>query len=102
MTDYSSTPCMECGEQDNGNYFYAFPDGKTKKVLCSECAVNAGFCISCGGFFGGTEEFLRSGFKGCCVDCKSEIDGDSGLCDDPLHAEYWGEEVDWEDYDAPY
>lgn len=73
MADYSDVQCMKCGKKDSGNCIYTFPDGKTKSLLCGDCAVNAGFCISCGGFFGGTEEFLRSGVRGCCCDCASEI-----------------------------
>lgn len=67
--------CYKCGAKDRENKeLEHYQIAGANLLLCMECAIAEGFCIICGEFFGGTEEFLRSGIKGCCVDCKAMFD----------------------------
>lgn len=62
--------CVECGEDSDE---YEYPDG-TITALCEEHATEAGFCYACRGFYGGTEEFMVSGIRGLCCECKDQLD----------------------------
>lgn len=70
------TFCDQCNTSEGDIVTYQLEDSEFD--LCAECAIKAGFCISCGGFFGGTEEFLHSGFRGCCADCRAELELEDG------------------------
>ena len=64
---------------------------------CYQHSETSGFCMGCGGFFAGTEEFFQSGVRGLCVDCKEELEYDLGLNEDPYEDEEW----EWDDNDCP-
>lgn len=61
--------CDRCHKDEVARYEIA----DTEFFLCSDCAVNEGFCLNCGGFFDGTEEFMLTGIRGLCVDCETEL-----------------------------
>lgn len=63
--------CDECQQADN---LARYEINDTELFLCPDCAAGEGFCLSCGGFFGGTEEFFYSGINGFCRDCVSEYE----------------------------
>lgn len=69
MTIPMERTCDNCGKDDIARYEI----DEAEFFLCPDCAVNAGFCLSCGGFFGGTEEWFRSSIRGMCVDCRNEV-----------------------------
>lgn len=86
MIDHTQTPCEVCGEIKEC-WGYVTHDSK-EHTLCSDHAAELGFCLNCGGYFGGTEEFMQTGIKGLCVDCEMGI-----------KEENEDNEPDWEGYD---
>jgi hypothetical protein len=62
--------CEQCGAAAEAYTHY----DETTVYLCYDHAVDAGFCYTCGGFYGGTEEFFHTGIRGLCSECKSALD----------------------------
>jgi hypothetical protein len=92
--------CEKCGQEPSylgGDWSaYALP-GEGSRVLCGDCAADAGFCLMCGEFFGGTEEFMLTGIKGLCVDCEQELHESI-----PHDLEFENEDDDSDYADIPY
>lgn len=55
---------------------------------CPQHAAEAGFCVYCGAFVGGTEDFLKSGVQGLCFDCFYQLEEEPRAF--------------WEEYDDEY
>ncbi len=66
---------------------WAADDPSAHFMYCDKHAADAGFCISCGDFYGGTEEFFRSGMHGLCCEC--------------LRNDDWSSDDDFDEEDEP-
>jgi hypothetical protein len=84
-----------CDVEDCGKYAdleeCEYPDGSIAGDFCAEHAFSAGFCIGCGGFFGGFEHFHFSEIRGHCPDCVRALKHEIGEREDVY-------EDDFEDY----
>lgn len=78
-----------CTERGDAYYIEGY-DPVPEFHFCPDHAAEFGFCISCGGFIGGTEDVFLTGQKGMCFDC--------------FHAERreYERENDWENDDYDY
>ena len=92
--------CQSDGCTKPAEYEFEYPrwgeddDGSTE-LLCYDHAKESGFCLGCGHFSAGTEDFDFSEIEGYCGQCVEELRYESGEYDD---------EDDWDDYDGydPY
>lgn len=86
MNDAPEThDCEHEGCTSLGAEEYQWPgevDGKTSIWLCSEHAVETGFCLWCGHFGSGSEEYDFSPAKGYHRDCWDEFRYEAGEIDD--------------------
>lgn len=77
-----------------------FGDEPTEVVIhfhnCFKHAEISGFCLGCGGFWGGVESF-GSKIKAYCSDCAEELEYDMGIHEDQF-GEYYGPFEDYDDY----
>lgn len=83
MVDDCPNEGMDCWLPDDGD--------QASCAYCPGHAFDAGFCKSCGQFWGGIEsfEFLNGGY---CDECKSEMEHNDALdTDEP--------DEDWDPYD---
>jgi hypothetical protein len=62
--------CKNCGEHGD---LYVYPDGAPAGRLCAKHAAKHGFCIRCGHFCAGIEDFDFSPVSGMCGDCADEF-----------------------------
>lgn len=70
--------------------FYSKEEDEMKEkeqILCYEHAADAGFCIRCGGFFGGVESYHFTGLDGYCSECSEVIKQE--IFDEPEPPEEW-------------
>lgn len=81
--------CRQRGDE------FAYPDGETV-WYCEEHARRAGFCVGCGGFWGGVESFEFSRYPGYCEECSWEFDRMAAWSDEP--DDDWGYDP-WEHWD---
>lgn len=89
--------CQQCGEDNATACYLPEPysrDRMPDEMLCAVHAGRAGYCRSCGDFWGGIEsfEFLHPGL---CDNCDDQIRADFGTDD----REHYEEEY-WEAYEA--
>jgi hypothetical protein len=86
------TKCQHegCTDAEPREWSISGYDPEPTFIYCDEHAADAGFCISCGNFYGGTEEFFISGARGLCCECKSEMEEDM-----------YGSPYDEDEYDEP-
>lgn len=69
----------QCQHQDcnNQGIAYQYPYEGESVICCYLHAKQAGFCPSCGGFFGGIESFDFG--NGICEECESELFEDPSI-----------------------
>lgn len=56
---------------------------EAEHFLCPEHAADHGFCLRCGGFYGGVESYEFTGLDGFCSDCSDVIKQEFGEVEDP-------------------
>ena len=95
--------CDECWKK--AEYHFEFPalseeDAKnpTFNYCCYDHAINSGFCMGCGYFCAGTEDFDFSKVKGMCGQCVEDLEYDLGIHPDQLDAEFYGSMDYYDDY----
>lgn len=59
-------PCEECGKN---RYLIECFNGNSTEKLCTVCAADAGYCISCGNYAAGTGAYDFGEYKGYCGNC---------------------------------
>jgi len=75
--------CSNCKQESETIESYQFPDDTDAGNLCTTCAAQNGFCIICGSFCAGTEDYDFSPITGICGQCVEELRYENGEFDEP-------------------
>jgi hypothetical protein len=67
--EYKLPDGSQCGAPADQWDIWGYGEPAPRFYYCREHAARFGFCLSCGAFVGGTEDFLRTGQEGLCFDC---------------------------------
>lgn len=75
--------CEACGNQSDDVTEYSFPVDNHHLIACPGCAADNGFCMICGYFCAGTEDYDFSPIKGVCGECVDDLRYETGEYDEP-------------------
>lgn len=71
-TQYKRTHCTDCGKFDELLTEYFYPDTSSAGLICDTCARTC-WCLWCGNFMAGIEEFDFSPVEGFCASCLQDM-----------------------------
>lgn len=79
-----------CASLDTAEYHWPGEvNGRTTIWLCADHAVETGFCLWCGHFGAGDEEYDHSPARGFHRDCWDEARFETGEIDDQDNQDVW-------------
>lgn len=86
MNEVHECEAENCTSTETQEYHNGFADPEIIEWLCTEHAIDNGYCLMCQNFGAGSEDYdfseFRGGHKGYHVECWNDLRADAGEFDD--------------------